>query len=147
VKAISRLRYEFVEYIPDKAEDGILYVSTQYATAIHRCCCGCGREVVTPLSPTDWKIVFDGETVSLSPSIGNWSFECQSHYWVDRNVIRWAPRWSPEQIAAGRHRDQAAKGQYYGAPPLAHEAASLPTVTERGKPWWHRLGSWLLKGK
>ena len=45
------LKHEFVEFIPDKLEDGIVYVSIRYATVAHKCCCGCGTEVVTPLAP------------------------------------------------------------------------------------------------
>jgi hypothetical protein len=33
-----------------------LYVSIEFATAAHSCACGCGREVVTPPGPTDWRI-------------------------------------------------------------------------------------------
>ena len=45
------------------------------ATSAHSCCCGCGEEVVAPLTPTDWKMTFDGETTSLRPSIGNWTLK------------------------------------------------------------------------
>jgi len=116
----------FVELVPNKISNGILYVSLDYETAIHNCCCGCGHKVVTPLSPTDWSLTFDGDTVSVSPSIGNWSLPCKSHYWIIRNRIEWSPRWTAEQIAAGRARDRAAKNRYYGvepiptAPPLIH---------------------------
>ena len=82
------LKHEFVEFVPERLVDDTLYVSISYATAAHRCCCGCGREVVTPLSPTDWQLTFDGETVSLYPSIGNWNFACRSHYWIENNGVR-----------------------------------------------------------
>lgn len=119
---VSHLRHEFVEYIPDEVHPGVLYVTMTYATAVHLCCCGCGLEVVTPLSPTDWKLVFDGETVSLKPSIGNWSFPCRSHYWVRRNRVDWAEGWSKERIEAGRRSDEAAKKrQFSEAAPHAHE--------------------------
>jgi len=110
---IAKLRHEFLEAIPDSLAEGTLYISIAYATAIHKCCCGCGNEVVTPLSPTDWKLIFDGETVSLDPSIGNWSFDCQSHYWIDSNIVHWAPRWSKKRIEAGRERDRIAKNRYF----------------------------------
>jgi hypothetical protein len=87
---LHRVVHEFVEHIPDEVATGILYVSIPFATAIHLCCCGCGEEVVTPLSPTDWSLTFDGVSVSLHPSIGNWSFACQSHYWIKRNEGAWA---------------------------------------------------------
>ena len=87
---INSLRHEFVSYIPEALDDGVLYVSMPFATVMHRCCCGCGNEVVTPLDPTDWQMTFDGKSVSLSPSIGNWSLSCQCHYWIHRNQVRWA---------------------------------------------------------
>lgn len=129
MKPITRLKHEFVNHIPSDLSDGIVYISMEYATAVHKCCCGCGNEVVTPLSPTDWKLVFNGETVSLDPSIGNWSFDCQSHYWVDEGVVTWAPRWTSEQIKAGRDRDRAAKENYFDSRKLGVNVASREIVT------------------
>lgn len=113
MKLMPQIRHEFVDQIPTDIKVGILYVSIQYSTAVHKCCCGCGNEVVTPLSPTDWKLIFDGETVSLTPSIGNWSLECQSHYWIEHGTIRWAARWSRREIEDGRARDKEAKRRYF----------------------------------
>ena len=48
-----KLQHKFVEFIPEVLEDGILYISLTYCTAIHKCVCGCNNEVVTPFSPTD----------------------------------------------------------------------------------------------
>ena len=79
---IESLDHRFVEYMPDSLDEGIVYMSMRFATVLHLCCCGCGNEVVTPLDPTEWQMTFDGRSVSLSPSIGNWSFDCQSHYWI-----------------------------------------------------------------
>ena len=101
-----RLEHRFVDFIPEQPEQGVVYVSMEYCTVLHRCFCGCGREVVTPLSPAQWKLVFDGETVSLDPSIGNWSYECESHYWIRRNRVVWAPSWSREEIVWGRAQDR-----------------------------------------
>jgi hypothetical protein len=36
-----------------------------------------------PISPADWQLAYDGDTVSLTPSIGNWGFPRRSHYWID----------------------------------------------------------------
>lgn len=104
------LKHEFVEFIPEKPEPGTLYISIRYRTGTHLCCCGCGNVVVTPISPTDWKITLDGKTVSLHPSIGNWSFPCQSHYWIRNNRVDWAPKWSREQIEHGRLHDDLGEG-------------------------------------
>jgi hypothetical protein len=144
VKKFGVLTPEFVEFMPKELNNGVLYVSMIYCTAIHKCCCGCGQKVVTPFSPTDWKLTFDGEVVSLSPSIGNWSFPCQSHYWIERNAIRWAERWSKEEIAAGRANDKSAKDRHFGAKPkklagAASESSSQPrkrTLRERFRSWF-----------
>jgi hypothetical protein len=107
------LEHRFVERIPRTLEPGVLYISMEYATAAHSCACGCGEEVMTPFTPTDWRMTFDGETVSLWPSVGNWQLACRSHYVVEKdNVIR-AGDWTPQQIAAEQQRDKAAKTRYY----------------------------------
>lgn len=111
----SQFRHEFVEFVPERIEDGVVYVSIPYATAIHRCACGCGHEVVTPLSPTDWRVIFDGKSVSLDPSIGNWSFDCQSHYFIRKNRVLWCEKWSKERIDLGRAYDNDRKENYYGS--------------------------------
>ena len=85
----SHLAPAFVEFLPDELETGKLYISMQYATASHKCCCGCGCDVVTPISPTDWHLAFDGRSISLTPSIGNWSYPCRSHYWIRHNRVVW----------------------------------------------------------
>ena len=113
MSVMARIRHRFVECIPEEIEEGTLYISVEYTTAVHKCCCGCGSEVVTPLSPTDWKLSFDGETISLDPSIGNWGMDCKSHYWIEDSVVRWVPRWSEEQIEEGRARDRWAKRRYF----------------------------------
>jgi len=110
---MKTIQYKFVEFIPDVIDEGILYVSIEYCTAIHKCVCGCGNEVVTPLSPTDWKLTFDGKTVSLYPSIGNWSFDCQSHYWIKHNKIEYAKRWTDKEIRLNRNNDNKGKEDFY----------------------------------
>lgn len=103
----------FVESFPDLIDDDVLYVSMSFASAVHRCACGCGQEVVTPLSPTDWKLYFDGENVSLEPSIGNWGFPCRSHYWIRGGKIRWSGSMSESEIYGGRARDGREKSHFY----------------------------------
>lgn len=125
------LQHKFVDFIPDIIEDGILYVSMKYCTTIHKCPCGCEHEVVTPISPTDWKLTFDGKTISLSPSIGNWNFECLSHYWIRRNEIIYAPRWNKEEIRAGRKKDKKRKKKFYNSGSKSH-LASNPSKDKKG---------------
>ena len=90
---MDALTHEFVHFIPEDLAEGTLYVSIPFVTAIHLCCCGCGNEVVTPLDPDGWRLTFDGKSVSLHPSIGNWSLACRSHYWITRNNVHWVPGW------------------------------------------------------
>lgn len=106
-------QYKFVEFIPTELEDRTIYISMEYATATHKCACGCGYKVVTPFSPTDWQLIFDGKSVSFSPSIGNWSFPCGSHYWIKNNKVRWSTPWSKERIEAGREYDLRQKQRYF----------------------------------
>jgi len=108
---IRNLTPQFVEHFPDRLEPGELYLAMEFATAAHLCACGCGSKVITPFSPTDWQMYFDGEAVSLKPSIGNWSFKCRSHYWVRSGRIEWAGNMSQEAINAGRKRDAEVKAK------------------------------------
>ena len=110
------LEHRFVKHIPEELEVGVLYISMEYGSVVHSCCCGCGHEVVTPLTPTDWKLIFDGETVSLRPSVGSWALPCRSHYVIDRGRVLVAEPWSYAQVTAGRRRDRFAKAEYYGPP-------------------------------
>jgi hypothetical protein len=83
------LQHKFIKNAPDTLEDGVVYVSIEYASVIHKCCCGCGEEVVTPLAPKEWKLTYDGESITLYPSIGNWKFKCRSHYLIINNRVVW----------------------------------------------------------
>lgn len=135
------LTHEFVENLPNELKDGTIYVSIPYATAAHKCCCGCGEEVITPLSPTDWKLTFDGKAISLDPSIGNWGFACKSHYWIVRNKVKWARSWSQKEIESGRVHDRLAKKGYFDSAktPTSNDTNASVGRPERGKS---ALGPW-----
>ncbi|EJM62345.1 hypothetical protein PMI30_04662 [Pseudomonas sp. GM50] len=142
---IKRLTPQFVEHFPEKLESGELYLAMEFATAAHLCACGCGNKVITPFSPTDWQVSFDGETVSLKPSIGNWTFRCRSHYWVRSGRIEWAGDMSQEAINAGRKWDAQAKARLQAnrssgleiAPPKpeAQAETQAPSLFGRLKNW------------
>lgn len=110
---LKTISHEFVDLVPSTIEEGVLYISIPYKTATHKCACGCGEIVVTPIRPTDWMLIWDGDAVSLYPSIGNWSIPCQSHYFIRYNRIVWAQKWNTAKIKAGRAKDKAAKARYY----------------------------------
>ena len=134
-----KLSHRFVEFIPTVLEEGVLYISLVHGTISHRCCCGCGREVVTPLTPTDWKLTFDGETISLYPSVGNWSFPCRSHYVIRNSRIEWAGDWSEEDVQEAIAKDRVLKDRYYGR---AHEKA-LPPSPRKERFWSRFWKRWL----
>ena len=103
---MMKLRIDFTETIAEQIDEGVLYVSMEFGTAIHLCPCGCKERVVTPFSPAGWKLSYDGEGVSLRPSIGNWSSNCKTHYWIINSEIRMAERWSDKEIRQGRKADR-----------------------------------------
>ncbi|OYN76232.1 DUF6527 family protein [Mycolicibacterium sphagni] len=146
--AVERFTHEFVEFIPSEIQEGVLYISLPYTTTIHLCACGCHTKVVCPLSPTDYAMVFDGQSVGISPSIGNWNFHCQSHYFIRRGRVVWAAAMSQTAIAAGRQRNRAVKqAEEQGS--SAHEhlvwASENGSVTEHPAdsgpqdPGWRRF--------
>lgn len=139
---LSQIEPEFVDFIPDKLQDGKLYVCLEHGTVAHRCCCGCGFEVNTPLTPTDWKLSRQGNRVTLHPSIGNSSFPCKSHYWILGNIVKWETKMTPQLTALSRARDKAAKERHFGAeaPPTFPPVHGLsPGPEDAKRSLWKRL--------
>ncbi len=147
----TSLRVEFVDSFPDQLADSTLYVSIMFATAAHQCCCGCGLQVITPFSPADWRLIFEGKFVSLEPSIGNWSFPCKSHYWITRNTVDWAKPYSKQQIQATRELDARVKDEYLATVRSANTASPAPVIPVPHTPppsntsvdsWWFKFKRW-----
>lgn len=136
----NTLKHEYVEFIPSRLEQGRLYISREYRTATHLCCCGCGLEVVTPLNPAKWQLTDHGVSVSLRPSIGNWSFPCQSHYWIQRGRVRWAKSMSHFEIAQVRLRDYRAV-QSHSEPPTGEK--EMHFQKQGGAGLLARIKGWL----
>ncbi|UDN21812.1 DUF6527 family protein [Aeromonas veronii] len=143
------LEHRFVRNVPRELEPGILYISMDYATAVHSCCCGCGDRVVTPFTPTDWRMTFDGESISLQPSVGNWNQKCRSHYIIQRGRVLESGPWSQGQIEAERLRDKKAKAAHYrvlnesctelsNAIPPREQCSPAQSISI-----WARLKAWL----
>lgn len=148
------LAHRFVRNVPRDLDPGVLYISMDYATAVHSCCCGCGDRVVTPFTPTDWRLIFDGESISLHPSVGNWNQKCRSHYVIQRNRVLAAGAWSNAQVEAERRRDKSAKTAHYSqlsdtqsGVALTAESNVSSTPTKVGaRPTasiWSRFKAWL----
>jgi hypothetical protein len=137
-----KYRHEFAEFIPERLEAGVVYVSMPYAMAVHRCFCGCGAKVVTPITPTDWQLTFDGDSVSLDPSVGSWSLACRSHYWLKGGTVVWAAEWDQKMIDRERARDRREKLNYYSRPNVGapnSDAAERPATS-----FWRRAVRYLL---
>ena len=137
-------KHEVVGSIPEVLQPNTLYVAAEGDVAGHLCACGCGREVFTPLSPTDWSVSFDRRGASLSPSIGNWAFPCRSHYFIWNGAVVWAGDMSDRAIAQGRGRDRARKNRYYerlGAPAKGNQPTT-PLAPPRCRSIWEKLLAW-----
>lgn len=134
------MKHEFVLQIPDQLESDVLYISIEFDLAIHKCFCGCGQEVVTPLSPAEWSLTYDGRSISLNPSIGNWNFPCKSHYWIRKGRVEWATRFTDEKIEAVRAKDKYDRERQYGSEPAQRkpinelEPSNSSTTDLQGEP-------------
>jgi hypothetical protein len=125
------IEHRFVDSAPDDLQEGVLYVSIPYATALHLCPCGCGSEIVTPISRKGWSLTFDGASVTLHPSVGNWNYPCRSHYWIRRDRIEWAKDHSLY------HPDWDQRPADSRGPTVVHQQRQDHTATEVG--WVRRL--------
>jgi Family of unknown function (DUF6527) len=110
-----KIELQRVHYMPKELEAGVLYVSEEFGAAAHLCACGCGTKVRTPLGATRWVLEETATGPTLRPSVGNWQLACQSHYWIERGEVVWAPKWTPEEIAAGRRLEEERRRDYYEA--------------------------------
>lgn len=128
---MTRVEYyaaQFMESFPTPMEPGVLYVSTIYSTAGHICPCGCGREVITKLSPARWRIIYDGE-ISLKPSVASTGLPCNSHYFITRGSVDWRDQLNAVDAAKAQAADRRAL-----------EDHRAPTMSPRRRThWWTRL--------
>lgn len=157
---MSQVRPHFVDFIPELLEEGGLYISERFRTCSHKCFCGCGEEVVTPMSLAEWQLTREGDLVSLWPSVGNWDYACRSHYVIRRNQVLWAGAMTVKQISRARKRDLEDIAQMVAAnnaskggslpnedlAPLPAPNADAATAGLGGRPTlMRRLRHWLLR--
>ena len=110
---LESMRPEYVDFIPKELEDGVLYISKTFRTASHRCCCGCGTKIVTPLRETEYQLTEREGRISLDPSIGNWNHTCRSHYFIKNNRVVWSRTMNREEIRLGRAHDDALRESHF----------------------------------
>lgn len=104
---------KYVEHLPEQLEEGVLYISEEFALTAHKCCCGCGEDVYNKLGPAKWRLIKlpDGG-VSLDPSVGNWKYACRSHYFIQKNRVIDAGPMSAKAIEAVQERDRRDRDRY-----------------------------------
>jgi hypothetical protein len=134
------IRPEYVTHFPATFQEGVLYISEEFETAGHLCCCGCGERVITPLNPAKWQIRKSGNKVSLSPSVGNWKYTCQSHYWISLNQVIEAKKFDSRTIQAVQRRDRREMNRYIER---TNAAAAQPQIHKPSLV--HMLANWLKK--
>jgi uncharacterized protein DUF6527 len=103
---------KFIDRVPSTIQEGIIYISASVNTAVHLCPCGCKTEIVTPIDPSEWRFTYDGETISLYPSVGVWGAACKSHYWIKRNQVEWSRIYTDreiEEVRASERKEQLDK--------------------------------------
>lgn len=120
--------------MPATLEPGLIYVSDEFGVAVHLCACSCGDKVVTPLSPTEWELTGGANSPALWPSIGNWQSPCRSHYIIRQGRVLWQPRWTAEEIDAGRRAEEKRDRAYY-----VGEAHSDGRLVARLRHWVARV--------
>ena len=133
---VDRVQHKFVEFVPEVLEYGVLYISIPYGAVVHRCFCGCGEKVSTPLSPAQWKLTYDGEAVTLSPSVGNGTLPCNSHYYIRCNRVEWALPLTRADTVAAIRRDAETVAHHYA--PGKRPSGKPAGLVCRGLSWFRR---------
>lgn len=142
-----RFEHQFVESAPQTLEPAVLYVSIRHKNVLHLCACGCGFEVVTPLAPHRWHLIFDGETISLEPSVGNSVLPCRSHYFITNSEVDWHRPMTDKSIAWARRRDQRALDAALGMADDTSEAdGSAPESAALHAPYRRNIDESLAEG-
>ena len=147
---LRQIAPEFVDEIPRELDPGTLYVCCRYRAVKHLCACGCGVVINTPLHPTGWTLICNGVSVSLWPSIGNWSEKCQSHYYIRNNTIHWTSKWSRHKILKTRRARELEIDQYFSAntyPETDHSVPKELSMRLSLRVWFTQFLDYILRRK
>jgi hypothetical protein len=148
---IKTISAKFVDHLPDHLAEGVLYISEEFAIAGHKCCCGCGEEVITPLNPAQWRLTKARNTVSLYPSIGNWKYQCRSHYWIKNNQVIDAGPMKAATIEMVKQKDRRDKNRYIASINESSVGSQVPSSqasaqgTNPPRSWIDAIFGWLVK--
>lgn len=130
--SVAGYRLVEVESFPRPLDAGVLYFSNRFSAAAHTCACGCGQEVITPISPVQWRLTRSADGASLRPSIGNWNFPCRSHYWITRGRVEWDEDMGEDKIRAGRAFNAKLRERYFEEQNSREEPAAA-VLSERSQ--------------
>jgi hypothetical protein len=126
----STIGFKEVDAIPADLASGVLYISYAEQLAVHLCCCGCRRQVVTPLTDEGWTLRLESGGVSMAPSIGNVGLPCESHYWILGCRVEPVIAMSPARIAREHARYRRS---VHGRPRTPQSVGSLLTRFVRAR--------------
>jgi hypothetical protein len=68
------------------------------------CACERGQEVWMKIRPDRHHLTWNGESVSITPSVGNGRLRCRAHYWMHRSQVVSVPEPTAEDDAGGQNR-------------------------------------------
>lgn len=74
---------------------GTIYVISRGSASrwvVLECPCRCGTRIQVNLMASQqpcWRIIEEADTVTLRPSLWRASGTCMSHFFVERNYVRW----------------------------------------------------------
>lgn len=128
-----------LDEFPRVLEEGILYISEECELAAHKCCCGCGEDVITPLNPARWRLDRHAGRVSLYPSIGNWKFACRSHYWIRKNRVVPSYGMDDEEIAEVIEQDRVGREDFFAQLQQASRSSGSHASAPKPQHWLVRL--------
>ena len=74
-------------------------------------------------------MIFDGEAVSLTPSVGSHNLGCQSHYFITEGMIRWVPSWEQENAPIQEMSEPVRIGE----------------LVQKQDSWWTKFKGWLFR--
>ncbi|MCA0447995.1 MAG: hypothetical protein LCH54_17395 [Bacteroidetes bacterium] len=137
---LHKISHQFITHVPSPLKYGVVYISIEFGTVIHKCCCGCGDKVVTPLTPVDWALTYDGQSISLQPSIGRWDAPCRSHYWIQKNQVIWTTELSKFKTEILKRYETDNRNKYFELENEQSNVGNVDTPSQISLGWgWLKL--------
>lgn len=78
-------------------------------------------------------------SVTLNPSIGNWSYPCRSHYFIQANRVVWASQFSEAQIQRVQAADQRAVARHVARSQKNHHSGLGDQIAKAFVVLWRFL--------